>query len=146
MKKLKRLFRLRNILIVSSILSICSLLLSYLSVFVHPVTIRFLPLFGLGYLIIVAIHILLFVIWIFVKSRIWLLFMLGIFVLGGNLHFRSFSIGWDDENTLKSTEYKVLSYNVRLFDVYNQSPKKALENKEAIFKHNSVAFTWVSNT
>lgn len=133
MKKLKHLFRLRNILIVSSILSICALLLSYLSVFVHPVTIRFLPLFGLGYLIIVAIHILLFVMWIFVKSRIWLLLMLGILVLGGNLHFRSFSIGWDDENTLKSTEYKVLSYNVRLFDVYNQSPKKALENKETIF-------------
>ncbi len=133
MKKLKRIFRLKTILIIGSILSICALSLSYLSVFIHPETIRLLPLFGLGYLIIVAIHILLLIIWIFVKSRVWLWLMLGVLVLGGNLHFRSVSIAWDDENTLNSTEYKVLSYNVRLFDVYNQSPKKALENKEAIF-------------
>lgn len=135
MGKLKRIFRLKNILIVASVLSICALLLSYLSVFVHPETIRFLPLFGLGYLIIIAAHILLFVVWIFVKSRVWMWLMLGVIVLGGNLHFRSISVGWNDENTMKSTEYKVLSYNVRLFDVYNQSPKKALENKEAIFNY-----------
>jgi len=133
MKLLKRIFRLKTILIVSSILSICALTLSYLSVFVHPETMRFLPLFGLGYLIIVAIHILLLITWVFVKSRIWLWVMLGTLLLGGNLHFRSISIGWDDENTLKSQEYKVLSYNVRLFDVYNPSSKNALENKEAIF-------------
>ncbi|MCJ8290112.1 MAG: endonuclease/exonuclease/phosphatase family protein [Crocinitomicaceae bacterium] len=133
MKLLKRIFRLKTILIVSSILSICALTLSYLSVFVHPETMRFLPLFGLGYLIIVAIHILLLITWIFAKSRIWLWVMLGALLLGGNLHFRSISIGWDDENTLKSQEYKVLSYNVRLFDVYNPSSKDALENKEAIF-------------
>lgn len=134
MKQLKRIFRLRTILIVSSILSICALSLSYLSVFVHPETLRYLPIFGLGYLVIVGIHVLLLIIWIFVKSRVWLWIMAGALVLGGNLHFRSLSIGWDDENTLNSTEFKVTSYNVRLFDLYNQSPDKALENKEAIFK------------
>ena len=133
MKQLKRIFRLKTILIVSSILSIAALLLSYLSVFVHPETIRLLPLFGLGYIIIAGIHIVLFLIWIFVKSKVWMLIMFGVFLLGGNLHFRSVSIGWDDENTLKSKEYKVLSYNVRLFDVYNADPKKAKENKESIF-------------
>ncbi|MFK7785648.1 MAG: endonuclease/exonuclease/phosphatase family protein [Crocinitomicaceae bacterium] len=133
MKQLKRIFRLKNFLILGSVLSIIALLLSYLSVFVHPETIRFLPVFGLGYLIIVGIHILLLLTWIFVKSRLWLLIMFVALLVGGNLHFRSISIGWDDENAQHSQEYKVLSYNVRLFDVYNQSPQKARENKEAIF-------------
>lgn len=133
MEKLKRIFRLRNFLIIGSVLSIFALLLSYLSVFVHPETLRYLPVFGLGYLIIVGIHLVLITVWIFVKSRIWLLIMFGALLLGGNLHFRSISIGWDDENTLKSEEYKVLSYNVRLFDVYNQDPALARKNKESIF-------------
>ncbi|MDG1331257.1 MAG: endonuclease/exonuclease/phosphatase family protein [Crocinitomicaceae bacterium] len=133
MEKLKRIFRLRNFLVISSVLSIFTLLLSYLSVFVHPETLRYLPVFGLGYLIIVGIHLVLFVVWMFIKSRVWLLIMFGALLLGGNLHFRSISIGWDDENTLKSEEYKVLSYNVRLFDVYNQDPTLAKKNKESIF-------------
>ncbi len=133
MKQLKRIFRLKNFLILGSVLSIIALLLSYLSVFVHPETIRYIPIFGLGYLIILGIHLLLLFVWIFMKSRAWLLIMFGILLLGGNLHFRSISIGWDDENTLKSEEYKVLSYNVRLFDVYNQDPAKAKKNKKAIF-------------
>jgi endonuclease/exonuclease/phosphatase family metal-dependent hydrolase len=61
--------------------------------------------------------------------------MFGALLLGGNLHFRSISIGWDDENTLKSEEYKILSYNVRLFDVYNQDPAKAKQNKKSIFDY-----------
>ncbi len=122
MKKLKRIFRLRTILIVSSILSIAALLLSYLSVFVHPETIRLLPVFGLGYIFISGFHLILIVIWILVKSRAWLLVMFGFLLLGGNLHFRSISIGWDDENSLNKEEYKLLSYNVRLFDVYNENP------------------------
>lgn len=134
MELLKRIFRFKTVLVVCSILSIAALLLSYLSVFIHPESFHVLPLFGLGYLIIVAVHLLLLILWIFLKPRIWTLIMLGAVILGGPLNFRSISMGWDDENTLKSTEYKVLSYNVRLFDVYNQNPKKALKTKEAIFK------------
>lgn len=134
MERLKRIFRLKNFLILGSVLSIAALLLSYLSVFVHPEAARYLPVFGLGYLIIAGVHLLLLIIWIFIKSKVWLLIMFGTLILGGNLHFRSISIGWDDENTLNSEEYKVLSYNVRLFDVYNQNPTKAKENKDAIFE------------
>jgi endonuclease/exonuclease/phosphatase family metal-dependent hydrolase len=135
MKRLKRIFRLKNFLILGSVLSILALLLSYISVFVHPETLRYLPVFGLGYLIIVGIHFLLLIVWIFFKSRVWFLIMFGALLLGGNLHFRSISIGWDDENTLKSEEYKILSYNVRLFDVYNQDPAKAKQNKKSIFDY-----------
>lgn len=135
MKQLKAIFRLRNILIVGSILSILALSLSYLSVFVHPETIRVLPLFGLGYLIIVSIHLILIIIWIFAKSRLWFWIMVGMLVLGGKLHFRSVSIGWDDKNELNTPEFRILSYNVRLFDVYNPSSKTALENKESIFAY-----------
>ncbi len=135
MKLLKRIFRFKTILIIGSVLSIASLLLSYLSIYIHPESFRILPLFGLAYLIIVGVHLLLFIIWLFMKSRVWILIMFGTLLLGGPLHFRSFSIGWDDENTNNSEELKVLSYNVRLFDVYNQNPAKALENKEAIFSY-----------
>lgn len=135
MRQLKRIFRLKNVLIVGSILSILALCFSYLSVFVHPETIRLLPLFGLAYLIIISIHIILIAFWIFIKPRRWLWIMLGVLLLGGKLHFRSISIGWDDENEKKTTELKILSYNVRLFDVYNPAPNLALENKKAIFEY-----------
>ncbi len=135
METLKRIFRLRNILVIGSILSTTGLLLSYLSIFVHPDTIGILPLFGLGYPIAILIHLLLLFIWIFVKSRMWLWIMIVAVVIGGRLHFRTLCIGSDDVNEANTEELKIMSYNVRLFDVYNPSPEMAIQNKNAIFDY-----------
>lgn len=61
--------------------------------------------------------------------------MLALFILGGKLHFRTFSIGWDEENTNQTTELKVSSYNVRLFDLYNPSKSEAIATRNKIFDY-----------
>lgn len=111
-----------------------ALLFSYLSCFIHPSTIPGIPLFGLGYWIISLFYLVILIIWAIARSR-WSLIMLGLFLLGGKLHFRTFSLGWDEENEQQRTELKVSSYNVRLFDLYNPSKSDALKTRNQIFDY-----------
>ena len=112
--RLKKIFRLKNILIVATISGMLALLLSYFSPYVHPKTASLLPLFGLGYWLIFLYNIVLLIIWSVMRSK-WALFVLLCILLGGQLHFRSFAFGSDEKNE-SGTEIRVMSYNVRLFD------------------------------
>ena len=94
---LKRTFHPKRILIVASVISAVSLLLAYLSPFIHPSTISFIPFFGLGYWIILFFNILFLIIWCFVRFRYALLLLL-VLLLGGKLHFRMFTLGGGDIN------------------------------------------------
>lgn len=131
MAKVREIFKFRNILAVFSILNIIILLLSYLSPYVHPETSGWIPLFGLSYIFILIPTIALLITWAILRSR-WAFLFLGALMLGGNLHFRTFAIGSDDDEPVR-TELKVMSYNVRLFDLYNSSRVEALKTRDAIF-------------
>lgn len=133
MSKLKRIFRLRTLMVVASIASILALLCVYLSPFVHPDTLSLLPFFGLSYWIVLVGHLTLLIIWLFMRSR-WSLILLFFIFLGGKLHFRMFSFGGDDENTA-ATELHIMSYNVRLFDLYNPDWSAALNTRNRIFSY-----------
>ena len=131
--RLKKVFRLKNVLIVATISGILALFLSYFSPFVHPETASFLPFFGLGYWLIFLYNIALLIIWTVMRSK-WALFILLCILLGGRLHFRNFAFGSDDKNELR-TEISVMSYNVRLFDLYNSISSKNQETKNKIFSY-----------
>ena len=61
--------------------------------------------------------------------------VLGIIILlGGNLHFRSFTIGTGD-TPQGAKEVKIMSYNVRLFDLYNPDFQEAKKNKNKIIQY-----------
>lgn len=132
MDRIKRIFRFRNILAFVSVIDLLILLLSYLSPYVHPETSGWIPIFGLSYIFIIISTGILLIIWSIMRSR-WAFIFLGSILLGGNLHFRTFAIGSDDDETVK-TELKVMSYNVRLFDLYNPSRTEALKTRDAIFQ------------
>lgn len=118
-----------------TIVSLVSLLLSYLSPLVHPETIEVIPFFGLVYPVIIVIVLLLLVYWSIKKSR-WALVILGFIVIGGNLHFRTLAITLSEpEAPADTNKWKVMSYNVRLFDVYNADTKQRDENRNSILQY-----------
>lgn len=53
--------------------------------------------------------------------------------MGGKLHFRMLAFTFTDSKKLK-TELKILSYNVRLFDVYNPNLEDGLTTRNQIFQ------------
>lgn len=116
-----------------TILAMFCLLLSYLSPFVHPKTIPFLPFFGLSYPIFILIAILLFFVCLFARSR-WALFILFFILIGGNLHFRQFPIGYSRTISSESEGLKVMSFNVRLFGLYDWSTDLSNKNRIRIFE------------
>ncbi len=90
------------------------------------------PFLGLGYPIIVVVNIFVLIIWAFARSR-WAVFSLFIILLGGKLHFRTLALTLSNDEK-KNNELKIVSYNVRLFDVYNPNFEAGLETRNQIFQ------------
>lgn len=117
-----------------TILCLTGLLLAYLCPYVHPSTFWPLPFFGLAYPVIIISTLILLVFWAFKKSR-WVFIVLAVILVGGKLHFRIVSLPFGLEKVPEGTEtIKILSYNVRLFDLYNYEENK-YANRNAIFKY-----------
>jgi endonuclease/exonuclease/phosphatase family metal-dependent hydrolase len=111
------------------------LLFAYLSPFVHPNTFRLLPFFGLAYPIIIVLTLVVLLFWIFLRSRIsWVIAIC--LLLGGKLHFRILATGGDKENLPPDKQLlHVMSYNVRLFDLYTAETDEKYTNRNAIFNY-----------
>ena len=116
-----------------TVLSLLGLGLSYISPFVHPKAQYFIPFFGLAYPIFLIITVFFLILWTILRSS-WAWVVLGVLVLGGNLHFRTFTFGKNDEITT-SNYLHVMSYNVRLFDVYNPKLSEAIKTRNKIFNY-----------
>lgn len=114
-------------------ITLIGLLLSYLAPFIHPSTIPSLPFFGLSYPIFLFLTLAWLVIWAFWRSK-WAIYCLLTLLIGGKLHFRNFSTSATNNTTQIATGLKVLSYNVRLFDLFNPSFNDALNSRNSIFQ------------
>ncbi|MEY4571689.1 MAG: hypothetical protein RLZ10_900 [Bacteroidota bacterium] len=116
-----------------TVLILLSLGLSYLAPFIHPKTNVLLPFFGLAYPIFLILTICCLILWAIMRS-IWVWIVLSILVIGGNLHFRMLAVGSNDELPNKNYLH-IMSYNVRLFDVYNPKLSKAIKTRNRIFDY-----------
>ena len=116
-----------------TVAALSMLTLAYLTPFIHPNTIPLLPLVGLGYWIILSSVMVLLIIWALMKSR-WTLIILGFILIGGKLHFRTFAFGSNEEQK-NGTELHILSYNVRLFDLYNVKQSNSYITRNKIFSY-----------
>lgn len=98
-----------------------ALVLSYFCPFIHPETLWILPFFGLAYPILFVLSITLLIYWMLLRSRMFFVTLL-ILLIGGTLHFRMIATVRNPV-PLKERDsvLRVLSYNVKLFDVYNES-------------------------
>ena len=114
-------------------LSLIGLLLSYLAPYIHPSTIPSLPFFGLTYPIFLVLTLVWLVLWAVFRSR-WAIYCLVVLLIGGKLHFRNFSLSTSTSELKQESGIKVLSYNVRLFDLFNPSFSNALDSRNQIFE------------
>jgi endonuclease/exonuclease/phosphatase family metal-dependent hydrolase len=118
-----------------SIVVICCLLLAYLAPYVHPDTIKILPFFGLTYPIFICLALVFLIYWALAKSR-WFFYVLITIICGGNLHFRTLSVRFSDPKPKTETDFwHIMSYNVRLFDVYNVSIKARNKSRDSIVRY-----------
>ena len=101
-------------------LIIFCLLISYLSPFTHPENIWWVAFFGLGYSFLFFASIIVIIVCFWLKWKIkWVYVFL--FLVGIPIHLRFFALGNNTEITdeIKANSVSIMSYNVRLFDVYN---------------------------
>ncbi len=129
---LKRLFRFSTILKIASVLSFGAMILCYLAPFIHPKTLPILPFFGLIYPVLLVINVSWLVIWSIGRSK-WAIYALVILGLGGKMHFRSFA--FSSSEPADPNGLKILTYNVRLFDLFNPSYPKSIEHRNQIFEY-----------
>lgn len=95
------------------------LCLAYLCPFIHPESFKILPFFGLAYPVFFLLALVFLIGWALARSK-YALIILVVILVGGKLHFRMLAMGGNKE--IPSTEqnvWKIMSYNVRLFDLYN---------------------------
>lgn len=127
--------RFSNWMKIFTIVALATLVLSYFAPFVHPDTFELLPFFGLAYPIIIAVNLLFLFYWALLKSR-WFFIVLFFIIIGGKLHFRTIGISFDPVTASQNDSiWKIMSYNVRLFDVYNESIEKRNENRNGILAY-----------
>ena len=115
-------------LIINSIFAI-ALILAYLSTYISPDKVFWLPFFGLAYSYILFLNILFVVFWAFNKRSVFLLSLIIIIVGYGKItNVLAFNVSKNDQLS-RNTPIKVLSYNVRIFDLYNWSHKTKTRDK-----------------
>lgn len=98
-----------------------ALLLSYLSVFISPEKIWVLAFFGLAYPFLLIINFGFVVFWIYKKRKTFLISLIAI-LLGWTYLVSYIQIPLKKQNTNTETvknKFNILSFNVRLFDLYN---------------------------
>jgi endonuclease/exonuclease/phosphatase family metal-dependent hydrolase len=132
---LSKILRFSSLLKVLTLVCLAGLLLSYLTPFVHPNTFKLLPFFGLAYPIILLFTLLFLIIWILARSKYAIITLL-VLLIGGKLHFRIFALGSDQEILPNQEQIlQVMSYNVRLFDLYTSNSDERYLKRNAIFEY-----------
>jgi len=117
-----------KVLFIVNLLLIVGLLLSYLSVHVSPETIGILPLFGLSYPLLLFSNFLFLLYWLWRWNR-YFLYPLIALLIGLPIFSNVFQLPRKSKElaSVENTQqFKVLSYNVRLFNLYDWA-----QNKEA---------------
>jgi endonuclease/exonuclease/phosphatase family metal-dependent hydrolase len=119
---------LHKVLLAVNILLALALLLSYLAYLINPVTFALPAFFGLAYPYILLINIIMIVIWAMLL-RYEALISVFVIAIGYNHLINYFNIGKPEGN--KEDTFKVMSYNLRLFNYYENddpnSEKKVIE-------------------
>lgn len=112
---------LHRLIFLANLLAAVGMGLSLLAAYVGPESIWWLTLFGLGFEILLVINIAFMIYWIILRNKKFLLsFFVVIISLGkifGIVQFHPFVK--DDKSLKKEGYFKVMSFNVRLFDLYN---------------------------
>lgn len=120
---------------VLTVICLAALVCSYLCPFVHPGTFWILPFFGLIYPVIIIITLLFLLYWTLRRSKTALVILVFL-LIGGGMHFRTLAITFSQPVPEEGANvWKIMSYNVRLFDVYNDDETQRNANRNAIIAY-----------
>lgn len=119
-----------RILLLVNILAIIGLVLCYASAYLNPLHFSIVTLFSLAYPFFVAINVAFLLFWAIIRKYYFILsltvLMLGYKSLQNNFQFLPQSTYAD---TVPGTNFKVMSYNVHVFDLYRWSKKGEVRDK-----------------
>ncbi|MEJ6589692.1 MAG: endonuclease/exonuclease/phosphatase family protein [Crocinitomicaceae bacterium] len=119
--------------IVTLFFSAC-LITSYFTPYIDPADYTLLPFFGLAFPVLSLINIIILIVWLSKKDS-WLWFPAIILILGIPFQMKIFSVSISKEDVpINASQWKVMSYNVHLFDLYNKDFKEALKTRNEIFE------------
>jgi len=126
-KKVKRRF-FNSIAMFCNHIAAIGLLISYLAPYVSPENFWFIAFFGLAYPILVLVNLLFIIYWtVQFKKRA---FYSLLIILGGWAHIREYAqISFNTTPDKSKKIIKIMSYNVRLFDLYNWSHNTGTRKK-----------------
>jgi endonuclease/exonuclease/phosphatase family metal-dependent hydrolase len=121
----------RKVIFFFNLLALGALLLCYINPLISPAKFWPLSFLGLAYPAIYVVNIIFFIYWLLRKSK--LIIFSGVGLAIGLFHFNTiYQLAWQQKVLTNETEgIKVMSFNVRLFDLYNWSKNK--ETRKAIF-------------
>lgn len=106
------------------------LFLAYVSVYINPNQIWWVAVFGLLYPVSLFMNLIFLGYWIFRKKGKPILISLVLILMGWSHLANTFQFTYADKGTPKpNTSLKVMSYNVRLFDLYNWSHNKKTRDR-----------------
>ena len=122
---------LRNILLTVNFFLVIALLLAYLSVYLNPATTSLPALFGLAYPYLVAANIIMVVVWVLFRKWFALISVVAIALGFGYIHnfIRFTNHGQEVHHDLK-----VMSYNVRLFNIYEEAERNSYNKMLQLFR------------
>jgi len=127
---------LRKTIFVFNIIVSALLVFSYLAAYISPIDFYGFAFLGLIYSFLLIANIIFIIVWIFLKSKYFLISLLSI-LIGFQFLTSFFQINFNKQKSASNKqEIKVLSYNVRVFDRWHWSENKntALETFEFIKK------------
>ena len=102
------------------------LLLSYLNYYISPVTISFFALISLIIPVLIAINILFLIYWLIrLKKQMFL----SIFVLAIGYQYLTKFYTFKDKEVMLTDDVKIMSYNVRMFNLYKWINEKNVDEK-----------------
>lgn len=108
-----------------------AILLSYLAPVVNPKTTSIPALLGLVYPVLFISN-LLFLTWWILRARWFFIISLLAILIGWNVFFKHFGFGRDNITQTSHNSLKILSYNVRMFDVQNWRQGQDAVNRDSI--------------
>ena len=111
-----------------NILVAIGLLFSYLTSYVSPESTVIFAFFGLGYPILLILNLIFVIYWGIRKKRKVFLSII-ILLLGCSHFFQFFQFPFNGEELIEGNSIKVMSYNVRLFDLYDWTKKDKVKEK-----------------
>jgi len=121
----------RNSLLALNIIAVAALFLAYLSVYINPSVTAIPALFGLGYAYIVALNLVFVLIW--AAKRKWLALISVAAILIGSGYIHNF-IRFRNHGVEEHHDMKLMSYNIRLFNSYEESEKNSRQRMLTLLK------------